>query len=43
MSASRPTSFIFRVGMEFDDDHSICLIVFSLLGELPHDAMFYWR
>ncbi|KAI0667113.1 sulfate anion transporter [Trametes maxima] len=21
----------------------ICLIVFSLLGELPHDAMFYWR
>ncbi|KAI0657719.1 sulfate anion transporter [Cubamyces menziesii] len=21
----------------------ICLIVFSLLGELPHDAIFYWR
>ncbi|CDO72606.1 hypothetical protein BN946_scf184985.g25 [Trametes cinnabarina] len=21
----------------------ICLIVFSLLGELPHDAMFYWK
>ena len=22
---------------------SICLVVFSLLGEVPHDVKFYWR
>ena len=22
---------------------SICLVVFSLLGEVPHDLKFYWR